>query len=126
MRGGGCGDGRGMAALGALVKKAWSVRRFVVLLCAPLALVPVLLSLPPKVPRTGARVGAAGWEHPLRGTDQEHKPGTLARDADRVYGAALHPGKWGSALGTRSGCSVPPLASAPAVFGSREGRPARV
>uniref|UniRef100_A0A8C5U2F4 Solute carrier family 13 member 3 n=1 Tax=Malurus cyaneus samueli TaxID=2593467 RepID=A0A8C5U2F4_9PASS len=37
-----------MAALGALVKKAWSVRRFVVLLCAPLALVPVLLSLPPK------------------------------------------------------------------------------
>uniref|UniRef100_A0A8C5IE45 Solute carrier family 13 member 3 n=1 Tax=Junco hyemalis TaxID=40217 RepID=A0A8C5IE45_JUNHY len=37
-----------MAALGALVKKAWSVRRFVVLLCAPLALVPILLSLPPK------------------------------------------------------------------------------
>ncbi|XP_069728226.1 Na(+)/dicarboxylate cotransporter 3 [Phaenicophaeus curvirostris] len=37
-----------MAALGALVKKAWSVRRLVVLLCAPLALVPVLLSLPPK------------------------------------------------------------------------------
>uniref|UniRef100_A0A803W9V7 Solute carrier family 13 member 3 n=1 Tax=Ficedula albicollis TaxID=59894 RepID=A0A803W9V7_FICAL len=37
-----------MAALGALVKKAWSVRRFVVLLCAPLALLPVLLSLPPK------------------------------------------------------------------------------
>ncbi|XP_062498306.1 Na(+)/dicarboxylate cotransporter 3 isoform X2 [Pezoporus occidentalis] len=37
-----------MAALGALVKKAWSVRRVLVLLCAPLALVPVLLSLPPK------------------------------------------------------------------------------
>ncbi|KAM6112781.1 Na(+)/dicarboxylate cotransporter 3 [Pterocles gutturalis] len=37
-----------MAALGALVRKAWSVRRVAVLLCAPLALVPVLLSLPPK------------------------------------------------------------------------------
>ncbi|XP_065548083.1 Na(+)/dicarboxylate cotransporter 3 isoform X2 [Lathamus discolor] len=37
-----------MAALGALVKKVWSVRRVLVLLCAPLALVPVLLSLPPK------------------------------------------------------------------------------
>lgn len=53
--GNGGGGGGGMAALGALVKKVWSVRRFVVLLCAPLALVPVLLSLPPKVP------GRGGW-----------------------------------------------------------------
>ncbi|PKU28279.1 solute carrier family 13 member 3 [Limosa lapponica baueri] len=82
-----------MAALGALVKKVWSVRRFVVLLCAPLALVPVLLSLPPKVPGgggdterwrgtettgRGARTGhqlrlpprVADWGHSLRGTEQ--------------------------------------------------------
>lgn len=57
-----------MAALGALVKKAWSVRRFVVLLCAPLALVPILLSLPPKVPPGWAlRDGDTGTDS-LRGT----------------------------------------------------------
>ncbi|XP_066480800.1 Na(+)/dicarboxylate cotransporter 3 [Tiliqua scincoides] len=37
-----------MAALGALVKKVWSIRRFVVLLCSPLVLLPILFSLPPK------------------------------------------------------------------------------
>ncbi|KYO42139.1 Na(+)/dicarboxylate cotransporter 3 isoform X1 [Alligator mississippiensis] len=37
-----------MAAIGALVKKVWSLRRFLVLLCTPLVLLPVLLSLPPK------------------------------------------------------------------------------
>ncbi|XP_054837146.1 Na(+)/dicarboxylate cotransporter 3 [Eublepharis macularius] len=37
-----------MAALGALVKKVWSIRRFLVLLCSPLVLLPVLFSLPPK------------------------------------------------------------------------------
>ncbi|XP_053106825.1 Na(+)/dicarboxylate cotransporter 3 isoform X1 [Hemicordylus capensis] len=37
-----------MAALGALVKKLWSIRRFVVLLCTPLVLLPILFSLPPK------------------------------------------------------------------------------
>lgn len=75
-----------MAALGALVKKVWSVRRVLVLLCAPLALVPVLLSLPPKVPGHGGvdadgehrpwseGTGAAAWGHPLGHTEQ----GTLA------------------------------------------------
>lgn len=51
-----------MAALGALVKKLWSVRRFVVLLGAPLALVPVLLSLPPKVPAPGGGTLVEGTE----------------------------------------------------------------
>nr|XP_056700994.1 Na(+)/dicarboxylate cotransporter 3 [Euleptes europaea] len=37
-----------MAALGALVKKVWSIRSFLVLLCAPLVLLPILFSLPPK------------------------------------------------------------------------------
>nr|XP_028590928.1 solute carrier family 13 member 3 isoform X1 [Podarcis muralis] len=37
-----------MAALGALVKKVWSIRRYLVLLCTPLVLLPVLFSLPPK------------------------------------------------------------------------------
>lgn len=49
-----------MAALGALVKKAWSVRRAVVLLGAPLALLPVLLSLPAKVPRGRRAAAGAG------------------------------------------------------------------
>lgn len=79
---------------------------------------------PPQGTAHEPRVGTAGWGPPLRGTDRQHKLETLTRDADQVYGAALHPGKWGSALGTRTGCSVPPLASAPAVFGSREGHPA--
>lgn len=43
-----------MAAIGALVKKVWSLRRFLVLLCTPLVLLPVLLSLPPKVTPPGA------------------------------------------------------------------------
>lgn len=51
-----------MAALGAVVKKAWSVRRAVVLLGAPLALLPVLLSLPAKVPR-GHRAAAGAVRH---------------------------------------------------------------
>ncbi|KAJ7332002.1 hypothetical protein JRQ81_014182 [Phrynocephalus forsythii] len=37
-----------MAALGALVKKVWSIRRYLVLLGAPLVLLPILFSLPPK------------------------------------------------------------------------------
>ncbi|KAJ6665658.1 hypothetical protein lerEdw1_002028 [Lerista edwardsae] len=37
-----------MAALGAIVKKVWSIRRFVVLLFGPLVLLPILFSLPPK------------------------------------------------------------------------------
>uniref|UniRef100_A0A8D0GFJ8 Solute carrier family 13 member 3 n=1 Tax=Sphenodon punctatus TaxID=8508 RepID=A0A8D0GFJ8_SPHPU len=37
-----------MSALGALVKKVWSIRRLLVLLCTPLVLLPVLFSLPPK------------------------------------------------------------------------------
>ncbi|XP_075757359.1 Na(+)/dicarboxylate cotransporter 3 isoform X2 [Pelodiscus sinensis] len=37
-----------MAALGALVKKVWSIRRFLVLLCTPLVLLPIIISLPPK------------------------------------------------------------------------------
>ncbi|CAI5778217.1 Hypothetical predicted protein [Podarcis lilfordi] len=43
-----------MAALGALVKKVWSIRRYLVLLCTPLVLLPVLFSLPPKPPCKGA------------------------------------------------------------------------
>nr|XP_060628156.1 Na(+)/dicarboxylate cotransporter 3 [Anolis sagrei ordinatus] len=37
-----------MAALGALVKKVWSLRRYLVLLGTPLVLLPILFSLPPK------------------------------------------------------------------------------
>ncbi|XP_074867434.1 Na(+)/dicarboxylate cotransporter 3 isoform X4 [Carettochelys insculpta] len=37
-----------MAAIGALVKKVWSIRRALVLLCTPLALLPIIISLPPK------------------------------------------------------------------------------
>ncbi|ETE66286.1 Solute carrier family 13 member 3, partial [Ophiophagus hannah] len=37
-----------MAALGAVVKKVWCIRRYLVLLCAPLVLLPILFSLPPK------------------------------------------------------------------------------
>ncbi|XP_060086838.1 Na(+)/dicarboxylate cotransporter 3 isoform X1 [Heteronotia binoei] len=37
-----------MAALGALVKKVWSIRSFLVLLCSPLVLLPILFSLPLK------------------------------------------------------------------------------
>lgn len=62
-RGGGRGGaGCGMAVLGALVKKLWSVRRFLVLLGAPLVLVPVLLSLPPKVPAPGGGTLVEGTE----------------------------------------------------------------
>lgn len=132
VRGGGCGDGRGMAALGALVKKAWSVRRFVVLLCAPLVLVPILLSLPPKVPRTGPRVGTAGWGHRRRHT-AGHRVGTRSGRTNR--GRCLGTksmerrytlGAVGLGQGTQPGCdtSVTPLASASAAFGSREGHPA--
>lgn len=38
-----------MAALAALAKKVWSARRLLVLLLAPLALLPILFALPPKV-----------------------------------------------------------------------------
>lgn len=38
-----------MAALAALAKKVWSARRLLVLLLVPLALLPVLFALPPKV-----------------------------------------------------------------------------
>lgn len=44
-----------MAALGALVKKVWSIRRFLVLLCTPLVLLPILFSLPPKVTQLARR-----------------------------------------------------------------------
>lgn len=70
-----------MAALGALVKKVWSVRRVLVLLCAPLALVPVLLSLPPKVPGTAGgcpkdRPGEGrGWGHRFWGAGGGHGVG---------------------------------------------------
>ncbi|XP_050773303.1 Na(+)/dicarboxylate cotransporter 3 [Gopherus flavomarginatus] len=37
-----------MAAIGALVKKVWSIHRFLVLLCTPLVLLPIIISLPPK------------------------------------------------------------------------------
>uniref|UniRef100_A0A674IC77 Solute carrier family 13 member 3 n=1 Tax=Terrapene triunguis TaxID=2587831 RepID=A0A674IC77_9SAUR len=37
-----------MAAVGALVKKVWSIRRFLVLLFTPLVLLPIIISLPPK------------------------------------------------------------------------------
>ncbi|XP_034269743.1 Na(+)/dicarboxylate cotransporter 3 [Pantherophis guttatus] len=37
-----------MAALGAVVKKVWCIRRYLVLLCAPLVLLPILFNLPPK------------------------------------------------------------------------------
>lgn len=60
-----------MAALGTLVKKAWSVRRFVVLLSAPLVLVPVLLSLPRKVPAPGHRQGRGGAGGSV---DGDHRP----------------------------------------------------
>lgn len=59
-----------MAALGAVVKKAWSVRRAVVLLGAPLALLPVLLSLPAKVPR-GHRAAAGAVRHRAGGRGAE-------------------------------------------------------
>lgn len=129
VRGGGCGDGRGMAAVGALVKKAWSVRRFVVLLCAPLALVPILLSLPAKVPRSGPRVGTAGWGHPLGGEGRGHRQtvgsGAGERTEDAVSGQG--PSVWSGVTPwelwdtdrRKPGCSVPPLASAPAVWLSR-------
>lgn len=38
-----------MAALAAVAKKVWSARRLLVLLFAPLALLPVVFALPPKV-----------------------------------------------------------------------------
>lgn len=38
-----------MAALAALAKKVWSARRLLVLLLVPLALLPILFALPPKV-----------------------------------------------------------------------------
>uniref|UniRef100_A0A8C3IT34 Solute carrier family 13 member 3 n=1 Tax=Chrysemys picta bellii TaxID=8478 RepID=A0A8C3IT34_CHRPI len=37
-----------MAAVGALAKKVWSIRRFLVLLFTPLVLLPIIISLPPK------------------------------------------------------------------------------
>lgn len=44
-----------MAALAALAKKVWSARRLLVLLLAPLALLPVVFALPPKVTPLPAR-----------------------------------------------------------------------
>lgn len=38
-----------MAALATVAKKVWSARRLLVLLFAPLALLPVVFALPPKV-----------------------------------------------------------------------------
>lgn len=38
-----------MAALAAAAKKVWSARRLLVLLFTPLALLPVVFALPPKV-----------------------------------------------------------------------------
>lgn len=44
-----------MAALAALAKKVWSARRLLVLLLTPLALLPVVFALPPKVTLQRAR-----------------------------------------------------------------------
>lgn len=89
-----------MAALGTLVKKAWSVRRFVVLLSAPLVLVPVLLSLPPKVPAPGHRRGRGG---------HRWKRGWRPPAAERGSQLGLPPRgeDWGTwSRGHRGGCTA--------------------
>lgn len=88
-----------MAALGALVKKAWSVRRYLVLVSAPLALVPILLSLPPKVPAPGHRRGGVGGA-PLEAWMESSGRGARAH---APAGAATQGMPWGMEQGTPAG-----------------------